>query len=136
MDSGVPAQMLMGCFDRMPLDAPPEARAGQTTSLPVQRSGGTGLGCRRVPLLLVTEGSAGEGVLRVEAVSSCKHCELCENVTFRRVGSPFTRLVRQFCVETCTNVTRVVNLTPTRLLSQESFQNVKDVTASHVAWPA
>jgi hypothetical protein len=98
MDSGVPAQMLMGCFDRVPLEIALDVRAGQRTSLPVRRSGGTGLGCRRVPLLLVvTEGSAGEGVLRVEAVCNCKHCELCANVPFRRVGCPFTRLVRQFC---------------------------------------
>lgn len=84
----------------MPLEIALDVRAGQRTSLPVRRSGGTGLGCRRVPLLLVvTEGSAGEGVLRVEAVvfvNNCEHCELCANVPFRRVACPFTRLVRQF----------------------------------------
>jgi hypothetical protein len=86
-----------GCFDRVPLEIALDVRAGQRTSLPVRRSGGTGLGCRRVPLLLVvTGGSAGEGVLRVEAVCNCEHCELCANVPFRRVGCPFTRLVRQF----------------------------------------
>lgn len=128
--------MLMGCFNRVPLEIALDVRAGHRTSLPVRRSGGTGLGCRRVPLLLVvTEGSAGEGVLRVEAVCNCEHCELCANVPFRRVGCPFTRWCDS-SMATCTNVTRVVNITPVRLLSQDVFQNVKDITANHFAWPA